>query len=241
MASEESRFVARAERLAGPTGVVGFQAAAAREAAFAPQNRYVLPQFEEKTPYGFKRQDPYTRLFEDRIIFMGVQVDDTSADDIMAQLLVLESQDPNRDVMMYINSPGGSMTAMTAIYDTMQLIEPDVATVGLGMCASMGQFLLSSGTKGKRYLTSHARVLMHQPSGGIGGTATDVRINAELIMDMKKTMSELTAEQTGHTLEEIYRDNEYDHWFTAQEALDYGFVDKLVTTPDTIGNNQQGE
>ena len=113
--------------------------------------------------------------------------------------------------------------------------------VGLGMCASMGQFLLSSGTKGKRYLTSHARVLMHQPSGGIGGTATDVRINAELIMDMKKTMSELTAEQTGHTLEEIYRDNEYDHWFTAQEALDYGFVDKLVTTPDTIGNNQQGE
>ena len=116
-----------------------------------------------------------------------------------------------------------------------------VATVGLGMCASMGQFLLSSGTKGKRYLTSHARVLMHQPSGGIGGTATDVRINAELIMDMKKTMSELTAEQTGHTLEEIYRDNEYDHWFTAQEALDYGFVDKLVTTPDTIGNNQQGE
>ena len=128
-----------------------------------------------------------------------------------------------------------------AIYDTMQLIEPDVATVGLGMCASMGQFLLSSGTKGKRYLTSHARVLMHQPSGGIGGTATDVRINAELIMDMKKTMSELTAEQTGHTVEEIYRDNEYDHWFTAQEALDYGFVDKLVTTPDTIGNNQQGE
>ena len=241
MASEEAQFVARAERLAGPTGVVGFQGAAAREAAFAPQNRYVLPQFEEKTPYGYKRQDPYTRLFEDRIIFMGVQVDDTSADDIMAQLLVLESQDPNRDVMMYINSPGGSMTAMTAIYDTMQLIEPDVATVGLGMCASMGQFLLSSGTKGKRYLTSHARVLMHQPSGGIGGTATDVRINAELIMDMKKTMSELTAEQTGHTLEEIYRDNEYDHWFTAQEALDYGFVDKLVTTPDTIGNNQQGE
>ena len=151
MASEEAQFVARAERLAGPTGVVGFQRAAAREAAFAPQNRYVLPQFEEKTPYGYKRQDPYTRLFEDRIIFMGVQVDDTSADDIMAQLLVLESQDPNRDVMMYINSPGGSMTAMTAIYDTMQLIQPDVATVGLGMCASMGQFLLSSGTKGKRF------------------------------------------------------------------------------------------
>ena len=247
MTSEEAQFAARADRLAGPRGVVGFMPAAAREsalrgaAAVSPQNRYVLPQFSEKTPYGMKTQDPYTKLFEDRIIFMGVQVDDTSADDIMAQLLVLESQDPSRDVMMYINSPGGSMTAMTAIYDTMQYIKPDVATVGLGMCASMGQFLLSSGTKGKRFLTSHARVLMHQPSGGIGGTTTDVRINAELIMDMKKTMSELTAEQTGHTLEEIYRDNEYDHWFTAQEALDYGFVDKLVTTPDTIGNNQQGE
>lgn len=148
MASEESRFVARAERLAGPTGVVGFQAAAAREAAFAPQNRYVLPQFEEKTPYGFKRQDPYTRLFEDRIIFMGVQVDDTSADDIMAQLLVLESQDPNRDVMMYINSPGGSMTAMTAIYDTMRYIKP--------VCDRMpwtGRFraaiLLAAGSQGQ--------------------------------------------------------------------------------------------
>lgn len=147
MASEEAQFVARAERLAGPTGVVGFQRAAAREAAFAPQNRYVLPQFEEKTPYGYKRQDPYTRLFEDRIIFMGVQVDDTSADDIMAQLLVLESQDPNRDVMMYINSPGGSMTAMTAIYDTMQYIKPDVQTVCLGQAASAAAILLAAGIK----------------------------------------------------------------------------------------------
>ena len=144
MASEEAQFVARAERLAGPTGVVGFQGAAAREAAFAPQNRYVLPQFEEKTPYGYKRQDPYTRLFEDRIIFMGVQVDDTSADDIMAQLLVLESQDPNRDVMMYINSPGGSMTAMTAIYDTMQYIKPDVQTVCLGQAASAAALMQPS-------------------------------------------------------------------------------------------------
>ena len=152
MASEEAQFVARAERLAGPTGVVGFQRAAAREAAFAPQNRYVLPQFEEKTPYGYKRQDPYTRLFEDRIIFMGVQVDDTSADDIMAQLLVLESQDPNRDVMMYINSPGGSMTAMTAIYDTMQYIKPDVQTVCLGQAASAAAILLAAGAKGKRLM-----------------------------------------------------------------------------------------
>ena len=181
--------------------------------------------------------DPiFNRLLKDRIIWMGEEVKDDMANRICAQLLMLAAEDPKKDIWLYINSPGGSITAGMAIYDTMQLIEPDVATVGLGMCASMGQFLLSSGTKGKRYLTSHARVLMHQPSGGIGGTATDVRINAELIMDMKKTMSELTAEQTGHTLEEIYRDNEYDHWFTAQEALNYGFVDKLVTTPDTIGN-----
>ena len=204
-------------------------------------NNALIPYVIEQSPRGERSYDIYSRLLNDRIIFLGEQIDDHVANSVVAQLLHLEATDPDKDISLYINSPGGSITAGMAIYDTMQLIEPDVATVGLGMCASMGQFLLSSGTKGKRYLTSHARVLMHQPSGGIGGTATDVRINAELIMDMKKTMSELTAEQTGHTLEEIYRDNEYDHWFTAQEALDYGFVDKLVTTPDTIGNNQQGE
>ena len=163
MASEESQFVARAERLAGPAGVVGFRAAAAREAAFAPQNRYVLPQFEEKTPYGFKRQDPYTRLFEDRIIFMGVQVDDTSADDIMAQLLVLESQDPNRDVMMYINSPGGSMTAMTAIYDTMQYIKPDVQTV-CSVRPLLRRHPVGSRCQGQASDAANARVLIHQPA-----------------------------------------------------------------------------
>ena len=136
--------------------------------------------------------DPiFNRLLKDRIIWMGEEVKDEMANRICAQMLMLAAEDPKKDIWLYINSPGGSITAGMAIYDTMQLIEPDVATVGLGMCASMGQFLLSSGTKGKRFLTSHARVLMHQPSGGIGGTATDVRINAELIMDMKKTMSEL--------------------------------------------------
>ena len=153
--------------------------------------------------------DPiFNRLLKDRIIWMGEEVKDEMANRICAQMLMLAAEDPKKDIWLYINSPGGSITAGMAIYDTMQLIEPDVATVGLGMCASMGQFLLSSGT--------------------------DVRINAELIMDMKKTMSELTAEQTGHTVEEIYRDNEYDHWFTAQEALEYGFVDKLVSTHDTM-------
>ena len=184
--------------------------------------------------------DPiFNRLLKDRIIWMGEEVKDDMANRICAQMLMLAAEDPKSDIWRYINSPGGSITAGMAIYDTMQLIEPDVATVGIGMCASMGQFLLSSGTKGKRFLTSHARVLMHQPSGGIGGTTTDVRISAELIMNMKKTLAELTAEQTGHTVEEIYRDNEYDHWFTAQEALEYGFVDKLVSTHDTMNTDKE--
>ena len=176
--------------------------------------------------------DPiFNRLLKDRIIWMGEEVKDDMANRICAQMLMLAAEDPKSDIWLYINSPGGSITAGMAIYDTMQLIEPDVAT--------MGQFLLSSGTKGKRFLTSHARVLMHQPSGGIGGTTTDVRISAELIMNMKKTLAELTAEQTGHTVEEIYRDNEYDHWFTAQEALEYGFVDKLVSTHDTMNTTKE--
>ncbi|WP_300744798.1 ATP-dependent Clp protease proteolytic subunit [uncultured Bifidobacterium sp.] len=182
--------------------------------------------------------DPiFNQLLKERIIWLGSEVKDDNANIICAQMLMLAAEDPKKDIWLYINSPGGSITAGMAIYDTMQLIEPDVATVAVGMAASMGQFLLSSGTPGKRFITSHARVLMHQPSGGIGGTTTDVRINAELIMDMKKTLSELTAKQTGHTVEEIYRDNEYDHWFTAQEALDYGFVDKIVTTPGTMNSD----
>lgn len=176
----------------------------------------------------------FNRLLKDRIIWLGSEVKDENANVICAQMLMLAAEDPKKDIWLYINSPGGSITAGMAIYDTMQLIESDVATIAVGMAASMGQFLLSSGTPGKRYITSHARVLMHQPSGGVGGTATDVRINAELIMDMKKTLSELTAKQTGHTVEEIYRDNEYDHWFTAQQALEYGFVDKIVTTPASM-------
>ena len=194
----------------------------------------LVPYVIEQTNRGERSYDIFSRLLEDRIIFLGEEVNDATASLIVSQLLFLEAKDPDKDIQLYINSPGGSVTAGMAIYDTMQYIKCDVSTICIGMAASMGAFLLSSGTKGKRFLTSHARVLMHQPSGGIGGTATDVRINAELIMDMKKTMSELIAEQTGHTVEEIYRDNEYDHWFTAQEALEYGFVDKLVSTHDTM-------
>ena len=230
MASEEAQFVARAERLAGPTGVVGFQRAAAREAAFAPQNRYVLPQFEEKTPYGYKRQDPYTRLFEDRIIFMGVQVDDTSADDIMAQLLVLESQDPNRDVMMYINSPGGSMTAMTAIYDTMQYVKCDVSTICIGMAASMGAFLLSSGAKGKRIALPNAEIMIHQPSAGTQGQITDMAIHLKRLEIIKKRMNHILADNTGKPLEVVTADCERDNFMSAEEAKEYGLIDKVIYT-----------
>ena len=200
-----------------------------------PQARYVLPNFEERTAYGFKRQDPYAKLFEDRIVFLGVQVDDASADDIMAQLLVLESQDPDSLITMYINSPGGSFTAMTAIYDTMQYIKPDVVTVGMGLAASMGQFLLTAGAPGKRYITPHTRVLLHQPLGGAGGSATEIRINADLILGMKKELAAITASRTGKTVEQVEADGDRDHWFTAQEALEYGFVDRVIDSPQEIG------
>ena len=193
-----------------------------------------VPYVVEQSAHGERSYDIFSRLLNDRIIVLSEDVNDTTASLVVAQLLYLEGQDPDKDISLYINSPGGSISAGMAIHDTMQYIKCDVSTICMGMAASMGAFLLASGTKGKRFLTSHARVLMHQPSGGIGGTATDVRINAELIMDMKKTMSELTAEQTGHTVEEIYRDNEYDHWVTATEALEYGFVDKIITTHDSM-------
>ena len=200
-----------------------------------PQARYVLPDFEERTAYGFRRQNPYTKLFEDRIVFLGVQVDDASADDVMAQLLVLESQDPDSLITMYINSPGGSFTALTAIYDTMQYIKPDAVTVGMGLAASMGQFLLTAGAPGKRYITPHTRVLLHQPLGGAGGSATEIRINADLILGMKKELAAITASRTGKTVEQVEADGDRDHWFTAQEALEYGFVDRVIDSPQEIG------
>lgn len=219
MASEEARFVARAERLAGARGVAGF----------APQNRYVMPQFSEKTPYGMKTQDAYSRLFEDRIIFMGVQVDDTSADDIMAQLLVLESQDPNRDVMMYINSPGGSMTAMTAIYDTMQYIKPDVQTVCLGQAASAAAVILAAGTKGKRLMLPNARVLIHQPAIDQGfGKATEIEIQAKEMLRMREWLEETLSKHTGQPVERVRKDIEVDTFLTAQESKDYGMVDEVL-------------
>jgi ATP-dependent Clp protease protease subunit len=219
MASQEAQFVARAERLAGARGVSGMRA----------ENRYVLPQFEEKTPYGFKRQDPYTKLFDDRIIFMGVQVDDASADDIMAQLLVLESQDPNRDVMIYINSPGGSMTAMTAIYDTMQYIKPDVQTVCLGQAASAAAILLAAGAAGKRLMLPNARVLIHQPAMQQDfGKATEIEIQAKEMLRLREWLESTLAKHTGQPVEKIRKDIETDTILTAAQAKEYGIVDEVL-------------
>jgi ATP-dependent Clp protease protease subunit len=171
----------------------------------------------------------YERLLRERIVFLGSEVDDDIANRITAQLLLLAAEDPEKDITFYINSPGGSVSAGMAIYDTMELIEPDVATWAMGMAASMGQFLLSSGTPGKRYALPHARIMMHQPSGGVGGTASDIAIRAEVLGKWKLEMAELTAGQTGQTVEQITADADRDRWFTAEEAKAYGFVDHVVT------------
>ena len=176
----------------------------------------------------------YDRLLRERIIFLGQPVDDPIANQISAQLLLLAAEDPKRDIHLYINSPGGSVTAGMAIYDTMQLVECDVATFAMGLAASMGQFLLSSGEPGKRYALPHARILMHQPSAGIGGTASDIAIQAEQYRLTKREMAELIAEQTGQTVEQIERDSDRDRWFTAQEAQDYGFVDQVLARAEQI-------
>ena len=182
----------------------------------------------------------FNRLLRERIIWLGDEVRDDNSNVICAQMMLLAAEDPDKDIYLYINSPGGSITAGMAIYDTMQYIKPDVATFAMGMAASMGQFLLSSGAPGKRFATPHARVMMHQPSGGIAGTATDIRINAELIMHMKKVLSSLTASQTGKTLEQITKDADRDRWFTADEALAYGFIDKVIKHAEEASDKSQG-
>ena len=178
----------------------------------------------------------YDRLLRERIIFLGQPVDDNIANQICAQLLLLSAEDSSRDIALYINSPGGSVTAGMAIFDTMQFIDCDVATYALGLAASMGQFLLSAGTRGKRYALPHARILMHQPSAGIGGTASDIAIQAEQFKLTKVEMAELIAEHTGQSVEQIRTDSERDRWFTAQQALEYGFVDHLLTSVTQIPN-----
>jgi ATP-dependent Clp protease, protease subunit len=176
----------------------------------------------------------YNRLLKERIIFLGSDVRDDNANAICAQLLLLAAEDPDRDIWLYINSPGGSVTAGMAIFDTMQFVQPDVATVAMGLAASMGQFLLSAGTPGKRYATPHARIMMHQPSGGIGGTASDIKIQAEQMLHIKRQMAELIAQHTGQTIEVIEADSDRDRWFTADQAQDYGMVDQVVSNAGQV-------
>jgi ATP-dependent Clp protease, protease subunit len=176
----------------------------------------------------------YQRLLRERIIFLGSVVEDNVANLVSAQLLLLAAEDPERDIFLYINSPGGSVTSGMAIYDTIQYVENDVATVGMGLAASMGQFLLAAGAPGKRYALPHARIMMHQPSGGIGGTASDIAIQAEQMLYVKKTMAERIAFHTGQSVETIERDSDRDRWFTAEEAKEYGFVDHVVRSAGQV-------
>jgi ATP-dependent Clp protease protease subunit len=207
-----------------------------------PSARYVLPQFTERTTQGTKTWDPYSKLFEERIIFLGVQIDDASADDVMAQLLCLESMDPDRDISIYINSPGGSYTAMTAIYDTMQFVKPDITTVCLGQAASAAAVLLAAGSAGKRYALPHARVLIHQPYTEGGGQGTDIEIQANELLRMRTEMEGILARHTGRDMEQIQKDIERDKILTATQAVEYGIVDTVIPSrkgstagPDAAG------
>lgn len=194
-----------------------------------PEARYIFPTFEERTAYGYKRQDPYAKLFEDRIVFLGVQVDDASADDVMAQLLVLESQDPDSLITMYINSPGGSFTAMTAIYDTMQYIRPHIQTVCLGQAASAAAVLLAGGSKGKRLALPNARILIHQPAmEGMHGQASDIQIVADEIDRMRQWLEETLAKHSGQSPERVREDIERDKILTAAQAQEYGLIDQVL-------------
>ncbi|MGD0374610.1 MAG: ATP-dependent Clp protease proteolytic subunit [Streptosporangiaceae bacterium] len=196
-----------------------------------PAARYVLPSFVERTSYGIKEMNPYNKLFEERIIFLGVQIDDASANDVMAQLITLESIDPDRDVLMYINSPGGSMTSMMAIYDTMQYIQPEIQTFCLGQAASAAAVLLAAGTKGKRMALPNSRILIHQPAVESGyGQSSDLEIQAREILRMRTAMERVIAHHTGRSEDQVRRDVERDKFFTAEEAKDYGLVDEVLTT-----------
>ncbi len=207
-----------------------------RAAGSLPESRYILPSFEERTAYGFKRQDPYAKLFEDRIIFLGVQVDDASADDVMAQLLVLESMDPDRDIVMYINSPGGSFTAMTAIYDTMQYIRPQIQTVVLGQAASAAAVILAAGSPGKRLALPNARVLIHQPAFGEAGRgqASDIEIQAAEVLRLRTWLELTLSKHSNKSQEEVNNDIERDKILSADDALAYGLIDQVLTSRKNI-------
>ncbi len=193
-----------------------------------PSARYILPSFVERTAQGFREFNPYNKLFEERIIFLGVQIDDASADDVMAQLLTLESLDGERDISIYVNSPGGSYTAMTAIYDTMQFIKPQIQTVCLGQAASAAAVILAAGTKGKRFALPHARILIHQPYSEGQGQGSDIEIQANEILRMRAEMEEILARHSSRTVEQVRQDIERDKILTAAAAADYGIIDRVI-------------
>ena len=197
---------------------------------YAPQARYILPEFRERVANGERVHNPYTKLFEERIIFLGVQIDDASADDVMAQLLCLESMDPDRDIQIYINSPGGSYTAMTAIYDTMQFVKPQVQTVCLGQAASAAAVLLAAGTPGKRFALPHSRILIHQPYTEGGGQASDVEIQANEILRMRDEMVGILSLHTGRSEEQVEKEIERDRILTADAAKEYGLIDQVIAS-----------
>ncbi|NYI06623.1 ATP-dependent Clp protease proteolytic subunit [Allostreptomyces psammosilenae] len=195
-----------------------------------PESRYVVPRFVERTSQGIREYDPYAKLFEERIIFLGVQIDDASANDVMAQLICLESMDPDRDISIYINSPGGSFTALTAIYDTMRYVKPDIQTVCMGQAASAAAVLLAAGTPGKRMALPNSRILIHQPYSETGrGQVTDLEIQAREIQRMRELLEEMLSEHSNRSIEQVRDDIERDKILTAQEALDYGLVDEITT------------
>ena len=199
---------------------------------FDPKNTpkdYLVPYVVEQTSRGERTYDIYSRLLNDRIVFLADEVNDATASLVVAQMLFLEAQDPDKDISFYINSPGGSVTAGMAIYDTMQFIKCDVSTICLGMAASMGAFLLSAGTKGKRFALPHSEIMIHQPLGGARGQASDIKIQAEQILRVKKTLNQILAENTGKPLEVIEKDTDRDNYMTAEEALAYGLIDKILT------------
>ena len=212
-----------------------FDAPFAKGQPFSPTMDYYIPQWEERTSYGMRRIDPYTKLFEDRIIFLGTPISDEIANDVMSQLLVLESADPDRDIMIYINSPGGSFTALTAIYDTMRYIKPDVRTVCLGQAASAAAVILAAGTKGKRLALPNSRILIHQPAteGGYG-QSSDIEIQAREILRIRSLMEEMLATDTGKSTDEVSRDIERDKYLTAEQALEYGIIDEVLTSLKAI-------
>jgi len=194
-------------------------------------NRYIIPSFVERTSYGIKESNPYNKMFEERIIFLGVQIDDASANDVMAQLITLESNDPDRDIVIYINSPGGSFTALTAIYDTMQYVRPDIQTVCMGQAASAAAVLLAAGTPGKRMALPHSRIIIHQPAteGGYG-QSSDIEIQAKEILRMRTQLEEMISRHSGQTIEKVRKDIDRDKILTAAEAKEYGLVDQVLAS-----------